>query len=62
MRIHTNTIRAFREKLETGSRRDMYKTEDGGHGIKIDKRGRCMMLNEDNLCDLYIAAGGGIAV
>lgn len=38
-------------------RRDMYETEDGGHGIRIDKRGRCMMLNEENLCDLYIAAG-----
>lgn len=38
-------------------RRDMYETEDGGHGIRTNECGRCMMLNDDNLCDLYIAAG-----
>ena len=38
-------------------RRGMYETEDGGHGIRTNNCGRCIMLNDKNLCDLYIAAG-----
>ena len=38
-------------------RKGMYETEDGGHGIRTNNCGRCIMLNDKNLCDLYIAAG-----
>ena len=37
-------------------RKGMYETEDGGHGIRTNNCGRCIMLNDKNLCDLYIAA------
>ena len=37
------------ERLRNG----MYETEDGGHGIRTNNCGRCIMLNDKNLCDLY---------
>ena len=33
-------------------RKGMYETEDGGHGIRTNNCGRCIMLNDKNLCDL----------